>query len=365
VNLNLFALFQVTSSIITKIISLQLPSNSTVFSAIIYQRINISNTPAEATVKIVTSTFYPVDLGQPTVTCISGPNCGLFGPITVVQVTGPCGTDEDCEQIYEILIDLGSACSVTGVYELDFTDQVLCQNITFCPFNPPGNATIIFSLESENICPIITVNVSLSGTLATFSDPAYTVPKVAFLEGQTVYFLAQLFSLADIISTTVTDISMIRISTGEVLPLRADSIDLVTGLNGLTTTGSFADFSLLLDPSELFIDHSPTGPDWAGIISFSEGFTFSVTILATLEDVNGKREIFQGEPYVQSTQVSTSIALQQSHEQDHQNSHMSWTGPIVGIVVGSVAILLLIGAILFIINRTRAKHQSPLSYSEL
>jgi len=90
-----------------------------------------------------------------------------------------------------------SACSFTGLYEASF--KLSCHPSITNPANCPldlnnNNVRIQISANSENFCTAANVNINLVGTLTSYSDNTYQVPKNAFLLDQRSYFQAQVSS---------------------------------------------------------------------------------------------------------------------------------------------------------------------------
>jgi len=140
-------------------------------------------------------------------------------PVTLTAVAS--GSDVDCvnstgnacTQLYSIVIDPHDACTLSGGYQLNFV--IGCRgDPTQCPLDSNTNTAVVSAtINSENFCNGIQIDIGLTGTLAVYQDSAFVTPKSNFLHAQTAYFRASLSTdgTASIVSSTI---EQIRISDG-------------------------------------------------------------------------------------------------------------------------------------------------------
>lgn len=165
---------------------------------------DIPRAPGSADVEIDTRVQYPFKGKNPSIT-------GPSGQTVSVQLSPGIGCPDQqntlCTQLWDIQVipDLNK-CNFNGNYTLTF--DLECQpsrSGVNCPLKPgEDTVTINFRLESEDFCPKVIENIDLSGALTTYQDAPRTVPKEAFLDGQTIYFKSKLNSNeATIIQTKI------------------------------------------------------------------------------------------------------------------------------------------------------------------
>lgn len=219
----------------------------------------------------------------------------FFTSITGVEMPTTDGSTCDfatvgsvCNQQYNVSIQLTpEACTLDGEYLFTFT--AICRDIPApdCPFDgtEPVNVTAI--LSSENRCHVVTLNVPLTATVVT-TDTSGTSANTFTLDS-TINFNLTLISSGTITQTTIPDITMSTLNPAlGTLVLRSNDVNVLSGVlsNPVTLTNPPDDvlhpsFSVTLDPSVLFIDHSPNGPDWSHLLTANnaeEQFIFDATV---------------------------------------------------------------------------------------
>jgi hypothetical protein len=167
-----------------------------------------------------------------------------LGNIPVNLTAAASGSDVDCvnstgnacTQLYSITIDPHDACTLSGGYQLNFV--IGCRgDASQCPLDSNTNAAVVSaSINSENFCNGIQIDIGLTGTLAVYQDSAFSTPKSNFLHTQTAYFRASLSTdgSASIVSSTI---EQVRISDGTNTRFLLDQ--------NITADGSSLSFALI------------------------------------------------------------------------------------------------------------------------
>jgi len=87
-----------------------------------------------------------------------------------------------------------NTCTLDGNYKLSYTK--ICNPLqTNCPLTDGERAASIgYSLQSENFCAEVSVEVSLVGNITVYQDAALTQAKTSFIVGTRAYFLVSVDS---------------------------------------------------------------------------------------------------------------------------------------------------------------------------
>jgi len=102
-----------------------------------------------------------------------------------------------CRQRWDASLSLTpNTCTLDGQYQLSWStgcgaglDQTTCPLLT-----ADMPTSVNFSLQSENFCAEVDVDVGLTGSVASYSDSGYSNPSSAFIVGRTAYFLVSVNS---------------------------------------------------------------------------------------------------------------------------------------------------------------------------
>lgn len=252
--------------------------------------------------------------------------------------------------------------------DFDIAFEYICHpSEADCPIDDAsrsGTATV--SITSADLCPSTVVDVGLSGTLASYEDAGFAIPRAAFTVGQTTHFLAETESSdAEIIATSILTIQH-ELSGAVTLLYDADTnfslaganvvIDAATG-NPNTATFSFdiaeALFVVPRFSSDTFTISATLDVDF-------DGFALLMKRAATETKSNGNSiELLQApaggaQPVDSSTQLEIgSNAVDEGavanngvvvQETDAANSSL------VYVVVGVLAVvgILIIGAVVYL-----------------
>jgi len=144
-----------------------------------------------ALVELVTTFNYPykLNLGDLTLT-----PPGKVANYTYGKVDCTVAENQICRQRWTSLLQLTpETCTLDGNYRMDW--KVECGGGltgTNCPLvTGDFDANVQFSLQSENFCAEVGVEVSLRGTLTSYEDQALTITRTAFIVGRVAYFLVK------------------------------------------------------------------------------------------------------------------------------------------------------------------------------
>jgi fibro-slime domain-containing protein len=161
--------------------------------AAITKQIVESTEGAPATVELVTVNNWPYGLNKGLLAVYPQ---GKYSSIVFNQDTCPTSYAEGltCRQRWKTLLTPNpTTCRLDGAYRMNWT--VACPNLTNCPVDPTTNSTgIDFTLQSEDFCAEITVEVGLTGTLLSYNDATFTTERTAFVVGQTSFYLVSVNS---------------------------------------------------------------------------------------------------------------------------------------------------------------------------
>jgi len=207
-----------------------------------------------------------------------------WGGLTVTPdpqngVTTCLDNGQVCIQYWDIVIDpTVTQCTLDGEYWFGFNYGCQASFGTNCPLPLGSNTGIIeFNLTSEYFCPQVIETVDLSGTMNSYSDNTYTIPKFNFITNQTVYFLATVSSNAATITSTVVDTATIIFTNGSSFLLYSGGTDTAFGtqINCVVTNNALSSET---DTITFYLLDSLFAP-----IDFqnSETFTLEVTLTVT------------------------------------------------------------------------------------
>jgi hypothetical protein len=109
----------------------------------------------------------------------------------VLQKTDCTNTQgAQCKQRWNSILSLNErTCTLTGSYSLNYTK--ICStgsSPTECPLVGGQNTSIFFTIQSEDFCATIEIDVALVGVLEVFEMADYTLPRKDFVIGRTAYF---------------------------------------------------------------------------------------------------------------------------------------------------------------------------------
>jgi len=320
ITINRFYVYVYWPKFITLNSTITILSGTKLQGAIIQQEIEV--TPNRTgIIDIYTSLPFPYKFNPNCVPYINTTRTDLGITITLVnQSTYTCpdtgnsnqGDEPPCGQVYQVEFSMGSACNISGDYEINFPDCEECRedlgNASSCTLTNTTDS-LLFSLVSENICATTIITVPLTGNLQSFNNPAHSGPQATqFFPGQIVYFLVNAQSQRQIQSVEVIGVTL------EILgdPASAQTIRVL--VNGVPTNipcgtppsncgaalsdpatessnGNTVAFTLTIDTADLFKLLSPTS-DFS-INGSPKNFLITITILATLADGNKREATFQ------------------------------------------------------------------------
>jgi len=235
-----------------------------------------------------------------------------------------------CIQYWDIVIDPSVIqCTLDGAYWFGFNIGCQASFGNNCPLPLGSNTGIIeFNLTSEYFCPQVIETVDLSGTMNSFSDNTYTIPKFNFITNQTVYFLATVNSNAATIISTVVDTATIIFTNGSSFLLYSGGTDTAFGtqINCVVTNNALSPET---DTITFYLLDSLFAP-----IDFqnSETFTLEVTLTVTFSNT-AKRSIettttsqqysYQSPVTVSGTGANPTVPSNTSNTSNTSNSSIS------------------------------------------
>jgi fibro-slime domain-containing protein len=161
--------------------------------AAITKQIVESTEGAPATVELVTVNNWPYTLNKGSLAVFPQ---GKYSTIVFNQDICPTTYAEgaNCRQRWKTLLTPNpTTCTLDGSYRMNWT--VACPTGVNCPVDATNNATgIDFTLQSENFCAEVTVEVGLTGDLKSYDDATFAKERTAFVVGQTSFYLVSVNS---------------------------------------------------------------------------------------------------------------------------------------------------------------------------
>jgi fibro-slime domain-containing protein len=282
--------------------------NPTVFStkqlgAAITKQIVAIDLGSPALVEIVTVLNYPYKLSLGDLTSFP---TGKVANYTYTPFDCTVTAGQQCRQKWDALMQLTpETCTLNGNYRMDWTTACGAglDSVT-CPLNTGDLPTNVqFTLQSENFCAEVTVDVGLVGTLTSYLDNTFTTKKNAFIVGRTAYFLVDVnsdinpsgaynpatavvtFTRTQLVSVTVKQVSSATIYRLYENYLTANFTgtsygDLQTQCTSITVAATNQ-----VGFSFVFSTQLAAGLDKNG----QQSFTVSATFQVTYNNANGKR----------------------------------------------------------------------------
>jgi hypothetical protein len=262
-----------------------------------------------AYVELATNLLYPYTISAEVV---SGPPGQMGYAISDVSISSECpnSNTSTCTQLFNISITTNGACTITGLYSIQFT--LSCQpGVSPCPLPAGSVANVAANIVSEDFCPQISARVTISGTLSSYSSATYTTPDTQFIVDEVTYFEAQISSpQATLTQAKVTTVSIVNndnanetyllYSSGELNSAYADSAKFVANTPG--TTSSTFYFTL---NSSVFLSATSTDT--------TKSFKVVARVDVQYEGVPGvKRIILDGNLGQQQVAVASNFQLQPS-----------------------------------------------------
>jgi len=223
--------------------TISLESTVGLYSAIV-STLFVPGTPTIGQIEVLTSLQYPwiINTTAP-MNIISSPP-GLTP--SIVTLTENCQPGVQCIQTFRINIGVAGACRFTGAYTVAF--KVACTN-SICENQ---DSTFTLTIDSEDFCATTTIDIGLTGSMASYSDSSYAVTKTLFSFGQNAYF--KLLATSSQVSLVGSRIQRVQWEQGATTKLLYSDY-LITG-DGVTegftlgpNTTNSATFYFGLDPA--------------------------------------------------------------------------------------------------------------------
>eukprot|EP01130_Rhizamoeba_saxonica_P009288 TRINITY_DN376_c0_g1_i4.p1 TRINITY_DN376_c0_g1~~TRINITY_DN376_c0_g1_i4.p1 ORF type:complete len:950 (-),score=317.31 TRINITY_DN376_c0_g1_i4:452-3301(-) len=186
----------------------------------------------------------------------------------------PCTEEEgsSCKQRWMNVMSLTEdACTLDGAYEYTWTQTCQDSLDEDCPIED-RSVNIEYTLQSENFCAEVAVEVGITGVMASFEEDL-TTEKTSWVEGDRVYFVVEVsselegdealtvFSATTLVSVLVTPEggdSFLIVNDGEVVPVSdlADDTDfdvvdlqIEVEIDNLDDVEDQTSFSFILSPA--------------------------------------------------------------------------------------------------------------------
>jgi fibro-slime domain-containing protein len=182
-----------------RFVSVTVAQNPTVYNtkdlkAAITKQIVAIDLGSPALVELVSVLGYPYRLNEGKL-ALTPP--GKVANFTFTTVDCTVANGQTCRQRWQSTLQLTpDTCTLDGSYRLEWSTG--CgDGLTgaACPLVAADiPAAVDFTLQSENFCAEVTVEVGLIGELKSYEEATYATPKVAFIVGRTAYFLVTINS---------------------------------------------------------------------------------------------------------------------------------------------------------------------------
>ena len=233
---------------------LQVLSPVSVNAAIVSESFDVAS--IEGKLNLFTSVEWPFELVQPQ---ISINNTQLLPRIT--NLSQDCSYNTACNENWNIAIALSNICDFSGTYAVTF--QIVCNPSFFgqCPLQGQ-NATIIFSIVSQDVCGVFNENIDLSCNFGSYLSD-FTTQSTSFIVGQESYWKLDMSSTkATIISTQLQYCS---VSAPPSLynatlydPSQITPYGSLTNFSSISTSATEVRFRFNIDPRVFTVTNSQT-----------------------------------------------------------------------------------------------------------
>ena len=242
-------------------------SNITVQASILEQKFDSSvQLPGRAQIRLLTSVQFPFMIIPDN--SVFGSSSNLFNVEWNPLGSGQYRCDDNgkmCNQLWAITINPNiQQCNFNDNYFFNMIFGCQPSRSQACPIDDNTMyASLTFTLDSGNFCSQIVETIDAIGTMSTYKDSSYTVPKGDFLNGQTAYFKTFVSSSeASITETNIEDINLL-LAGNIVKPLYGHGVHTTDGtvVNLIVSTDStdgsntfslqIHDIVFELDPDEI------------------------------------------------------------------------------------------------------------------
>jgi len=195
--------------------------------------------PDSGVLRFVTAVPFPFLLDPNSAVIISAPPGLSLSGVMFLPDGSNCTntTDPFCNQAWQVILDIDTACSFSGVYVFNFT--AVCRGgITPCTTVGLPPQQFVFTLNMADFCASISLQVPLMGFLESSTMPTFVPLTTSFVQGDTAYFRAIVSSpRATILNTILQRVTLVNNDT-RVLYNRH-----------ITQAGSMSAFALVPSPS--------------------------------------------------------------------------------------------------------------------
>ena len=195
--------------------------------------------PDSGVLRFVTAVPFPFLLDPNSAIIISAPAGLSLSGVMFLPDGSNCTntTDPFCNQAWQVILDIETACSFSGVYIFNFT--AVCRGgVTPCTTVGLPPQQFVFTLDMADFCATISLQVPLMGFLESSTMPTFVPLTTTFVQGSAAYFRAIVSSpKATIMSATLQRVTLVNNDT-RVLYNRH-----------ITQAGSMSSFALIQSPS--------------------------------------------------------------------------------------------------------------------
>jgi len=179
-------------------------SNVEVFSEVVAARALIlstvgtsSSSDTQITVDMFLSVQHPfkVEFDTTGYTPVQPASYTVTDPVLTTEYGYTCldVDNSNCDQVFRwVITDPGSACNFDGEYKMRF--DVVC-NSDACPLDGTETVEVTYVLDTDDHCPVAVVDtVELQSALTSYSDSGHSAAADEFLDGDQMYFEAEVWS---------------------------------------------------------------------------------------------------------------------------------------------------------------------------
>jgi hypothetical protein len=228
--------------------------------------------------------------------------------------TGQYRTNETyCRQRFRLQVNpTPDTCEITGTYVVRVILGCRPGTNVNCPLDQPGaqqNATIVMRIISERFCGASDLEVGISGTLRSFSDPSLSIQSALFDPEKPAYFRASVISESDLATTKITELWVSRYTAAGVA--RAP-IALWT-IMGITDAGTRASFRVINQGYDYvifsFVPSTVMGADMASTITCTASLEVTY-FFQSIGSISWKRSVLNFQTASQAEQSFTLATLQ-------------------------------------------------------
>jgi hypothetical protein len=193
--------------------------------------------------EITTSVQWPYMLTTPSINDF--PNEGFVIGINPGGNTCPSTPESPCTQIWNVNvtnIKSSYACNLDGPYVFDWTYDCRAGFVNCPVVDGSSIPSITANIISEDICGTIDIVSSITGGISSYSDDTLTVPQLAYIANEPMFFLIDITSDVNLQTATIESIIVIQSGVPTSVVSRGGQVSNSVGFTTFTENPSAVGF---------------------------------------------------------------------------------------------------------------------------